>query len=92
MSEHPLRIEIYSRPGCHLCDQAKDAILHVAARYPKVRLELVVTNIDLDAALRERYGFDIPVVMLEGKEIFRHRVNELDFERKLTQLWNTSTF
>ena len=91
MMKQNLRIEILSRPGCHLCDEAKDAIQRVAARLPLMNIALVVTNIDLDPSLREKYGFDVPVVFLEGKEVFRHRMDEPDFERKLIQQWNTST-
>ena len=41
-----IRIEIYSRPGCHLCDEAKAVIEPFSERYP---LELTVTNVDSDA-------------------------------------------
>ena len=44
-----IRIEIYSRPGCHLCDEAKAVIEPFSERYS---LELTVTNVDSDANLR----------------------------------------
>ena len=83
-----IRIEIYSRPGCHLCDDAKAVIQTFGQRYP---IELVVTDVDSDNALREAYGMEIPVVMIEGKEAFRHRVEGAALERKLKELWNPST-
>ena len=80
-----IRIEIYSRPGCHLCDEAKAVIEPFAARYP---LELRVTNIDTDPDLRAAYGTEIPVILINGTEAFRHRVDARALERKLRDLWN----
>ena len=59
-----------------------------AGRYS---IELTVTDVDSDAALRQAYGFDIPVVMIDGIEAFRHRVDSGTLERKLKELWNKST-
>jgi glutaredoxin len=80
-----IRIEIYSRPGCHLCDEAKAAIEPFCRRYP---LELTITNVDSSPDLRAAYGTEIPVVMINGEEAFRHRVDSQSFERKLKKLWN----
>ena len=83
-----IRIEIYSRPGCHLCDEAKAEIEPFSGRYP---LELAVTNVDSNPDLRAAYGTEIPVVMINGTEAFRHRVDARALERKLKELWNPST-
>jgi len=83
-----IRIEIYSRPGCHLCDDAKAVIEPFARRYS---IDLIVTDVDTDEELRQAYGSEIPVVMINGKEAFRHRVNSPALERKLKELWNKST-
>ena len=82
------RIEIYSRPGCHLCDEAKAAIEPFMRRYS---IDLSVTDVDSDPALRQAYGSEIPVVMINGKEAFRHRVDGGLLEGKLKELWNKST-
>jgi glutaredoxin len=82
-----IRIEIYSRPGCHLCDEAKAVIEPFSRRYP---LQLVVTNVDSSPDLRAAYGTEIPVIMINGMEAFRHRVDPRAFERKLKELWNPS--
>ena len=84
-----ISIEIYSRPGCHLCDEAKAVIEPFVKPYS---IELRVTDVDSDEALRQAYGFDIPVIMINGKEAFRHRVDRGTLERKLKELWNKSTF
>jgi glutaredoxin len=80
-----IEIEIYSRPGCHLCDEARAVIEPFTRQY---RLEIKVTNVDSDARLREAYGWDIPVILINGTEAFRHRVDARAFERKLQELWN----
>ena len=82
-----IRIEIYSRPGCHLCDEAKAAIEPFSQRYP---LELTVTNVDSNPDLRAAYGSEIPIVMINGTEAFRHRVDTRALERKLKELCNPS--
>ena len=80
-----IRIEIYSRPGCHLCDEAKAVIEPFTKKYS---LDLRVTNVDTDAHLRDTYGTEIPVILINGTEAFRHRVDAQALERKLKELWN----
>ncbi len=69
------RITLYSKPGCHLCDRAKQVI-------ERCRVEYEVVDITGNADLEARYGCDIPVVLLDGVEIARHFVRE----RKLLEL------
>ena len=84
----PIRIEVYSRPGCHLCDEA----IRVIEQYRgKIPVELKTTNVESSMELENRYGMDIPVVMVNGNEAFRHRVNGPELERKLKALWNPLT-
>jgi glutaredoxin len=85
--QESIRIEIYSRPGCHLCDEAKAVIEPFARTYP---LRLTVTNVDMDSNLRAVYGSEIPVILINGTEAFRHRVDARALERKLKELWNPS--
>ena len=67
---------IYSRPNCHLCDEAKDAI--DAANCGDL-IDLQVVNIETDEELLARYTNDVPVITINGKEAFRHRVNTRRF-------------
>ena len=83
-----IHIDLYSRPGCHLCDEAKAVIEPLVNKYGIV---LKVTDVDSEAKLRDAYGWDIPVVLIEGTEAFRHRVEPQALERKLKELWNKST-
>ena len=69
---------VYSRPGCHLCDEAKDAIngAGIASLFTFEEL-----NIESDPELLRKYKYDIPVVTVDGVEAFRHRVNTDEFKR-----------
>jgi glutaredoxin len=69
---------IYSRPGCHLCDEAKAAIQNSGC---SDRFTLEEVNIESDEELLRKYKYDIPVVMIDGVEAFRHRVNADEFVR-----------
>jgi glutaredoxin len=75
----PQKITIYSRPDCHLCDLAKDVVERCRK---KVDFTLEVIDISQDPALFERYRDDIPVILLDDREIARHFVRE----RKLLEL------
>jgi glutaredoxin len=74
------QVTLYTRPGCHLCEEAKRAML--AARCEAL-YALREINIDLDPELVRRYGWDIPVVLINGVETFRHRLAPSAFEREL---------
>jgi glutaredoxin len=73
---------VYSRPGCHLCDEAKLAI-QTAGLDERFTLEEV--NIESDPDLLTKYRYDIPIVTIDGDEAFRHRVNPDKF-RELVQV------
>jgi glutaredoxin len=73
-----LHVIIYSRPGCHLCDEAKAVILR-AGRSVQFTLEEV--NIESDEELLRKYKYDIPVIAINGVETFIHRVDLQEFIR-----------
>ena len=81
----PIHVEIYSRPGCHLCDEAKQVIERVRRKHVFM---LRVINIEDDASLEAAYGTEIPVVTINGNKAFKYRVDEAEFERKVKRLWN----
>jgi glutaredoxin len=74
---------IYSRPGCHLCDEAKAAIMSIG-RSDQFTLEEV--NIESDEELLRKYKYDIPVIAIDGVETFIHRVNPKEFETRITRM------
>jgi len=81
----PINIVIYSRPGCHLCDDAKAVIEKVRSRYSFILKQI---NIESDPALEQAYGTEIPVITINGNKAFKYRVDEQEFERKVKRLWN----
>ena len=69
---------IYSRPGCHLCDEAKTVIQNVGYAVEEI-------NIESDEELLKKYKYDIPVVMIDGVEAFRHRVDAEKFKALMSE-------
>jgi hypothetical protein len=63
---------MYSRPGCGLCDQARDVILRQRERTPFAYREVDITGED---ALELEYGIRIPVVLVDGRELFEIAVD-----------------
>ncbi|MEO7060335.1 MAG: glutaredoxin family protein [Lapillicoccus sp.] len=73
MTVHPApRITLVSRPGCHLCDDARAVIESVAT---DVGVGWVELSIDDDPALRERYAEQIPVTLVDGVQHDFYRVS-----------------
>jgi glutaredoxin len=79
-----IQVDIYSRPGCHLCDEAKEAIERVRLRHP---FGIRVINIEDDPELVRTYGMEIPVVFINGSKAFKYRVDERELEKKVKRLW-----
>lgn len=75
------QIILYTKPGCHLCEQARQQIL-AAGCAELYTLEEV--NIESDPFLFACYSLDIPVITINGKEAFRHRLTSDQFKRALT--------
>jgi hypothetical protein len=67
------RITIMSKPGCHLCEVALDVVQKVIGNHVPVLIEEI--DITQDQELLEKYREDIPVVLIDGKERFRHEVD-----------------
>ena len=76
-------VTVYSRPGCHLCEEAKAAISSAGC---SGEFTLEEINIDDDPVLLDRYQYDIPIVLINGVKVFKHRVDPADFKRKLHRL------
>lgn len=78
----PRDVTLYTRPGCHLCEDAKNAISPVLREYGAVLREV---NIENDAVLEQRYGMDIPVVFIGARKVAKHRVDVSQFRRRLQE-------
>ena len=73
-------VTLYAKPGCHLCDDARAVVERVRAEHP---FELREVDISLDARLHREYGERIPVLALDGEELFDFFVDEQALRRKL---------
>ncbi|KAL2911828.1 hypothetical protein HK105_208678 [Polyrhizophydium stewartii] len=80
MSRH--RLVLFGRQYCGLCEHAKEVILGVRAKVP---FEFDEVDIDKakDRQWLRKYMFDVPVVHVNGAEVFRHRVEPAELERAL---------
>jgi glutaredoxin len=67
-----MRVVLYSRAGCHLCDLARDVLLAERATTP---FELVEVDVAGDDELEGEYGIRIPVVEIDGEERFEYEVD-----------------
>ncbi|HUQ33043.1 MAG TPA: glutaredoxin family protein [Pyrinomonadaceae bacterium] len=77
------RVIFYTRPGCHLCEEAKAEMLAAGCADEYVLEEV---NIETDEALREQYGLEIPVVVINGIKAFKYRLTAREFKLKLRRL------
>lgn len=66
-------VTLYTRAGCHLCEQAR-AVVERARR--RVAFELRVIDIDGETDLKSRYNEDVPVIAVDGRDLFRWSVDE----------------
>ncbi len=66
-------VTLYGKPGCHLCDDAREVVERVRAEHP---FELREVDVSLDPSLHREYGERIPVLELDGEELFEFHVEE----------------
>jgi glutaredoxin len=65
-------VTLYGKPGCHLCEEAREAIERARA---STAFELREVDITLDPGLNREYGERIPVVTVDGVETFQYFVD-----------------
>jgi glutaredoxin-like protein DUF836 len=73
-------VTLYSKVGCHLCEEAKSAIAPLLREFRATLREIYIEG---DAILMERFGCDIPVIYIGRKKAAKHRVNLERFRRQL---------
>ena len=66
-------ITLYSKPGCHLCEDVREILDGLQSAFGYAIDEIDITR---DAALFARYRYDIPVILSDGVEIARGRMDE----------------
>jgi glutaredoxin len=73
-------VTLYGKPGCHLCDDARAALVRLRAEAAFALEEVDITH---DDELHRRYLERIPVVALDGAELYDFFVDEDDLRRRL---------
>lgn len=78
----PAEVVLYTRSGCHLCDDARAVLERAGRSHP-----LAVRSVDVDSNpdLAARFGTEVPVVEIDGRVRFRGRVNAVLLERILAK-------
>jgi glutaredoxin len=75
-----MRVTVYTRSGCHLCDEAKQVIESVRRR---ATFDYEEFDIDSDPRLRQLYNEEVPVIAIDGKKAFKYRVTPAELLKKL---------
>ena len=74
-------VTLYGRPGCHLCDEARTVLEALRERVP---FHLEEVDIEHDDALHLRYLERIPVVALDGEELYDYFVDASDLASRVS--------
>ena len=75
-----IALTLYSRAGCHLCDEMKAVVTRVV-RELETPVTIDEVDISTDADLEARYGLEIPVLMVDGKKAAKYRIAEDELVR-----------
>ena len=75
-----MKVTLYTRRGCHLCDEAKQAI-GIARRHSAFDYDEF--DIDSDPELRQLYNEEVPVIAIDGKKAFKYRLTAEELLQKL---------
>ena len=71
-----MSLVLYGRPGCHLCDEARTVLEHIGHPFEEV-------DVEADDELLARYLVRIPVIALDGAELYDFFVDEADLRGRL---------
>jgi glutaredoxin len=77
------QVPLYGKPGCHLCDDARAVVERVRATHP---FELREVDVSLDPELDRAYGERIPVLEVDGEELFEFFVDAAELGRRIDRV------
>jgi glutaredoxin len=80
MPLQPLRLELYTRPDCHLGNDLRAICERLAE---EITFNLTEVNIEADPGLRARYANEVPVLFVDGRLVVRFRTSERELRRIL---------
>ena len=75
-----MKVTLYTRRGCHLCDEAKRAIDSARRRNA---FDYEEFDIDSDPELRRLYDEEVPVIAIDGRKVFKYRLTAEELVKKL---------
>ena len=75
-----MRLELYTRPGCHLGNDLRAICERLAE---EIAFDLTEVNIETDPGLRARYEREVPVLFVDGRLVVRFRTSERELRRIL---------
>ena len=76
----PRDLTLYTRAGCHLCEEMKAALGPMLREFGA---RLTEVDVDADGELREMYGNDVPVLFLAARKVAKHRLDAAQMRRQL---------
>jgi glutaredoxin len=80
-----LDVTLYTREGCHLCEEAKSQMAPLLAEFGARLREI---DIDADPQLRDLYNLDVPVIFVDGRKVAKHRVDLKQLKRQIQEARN----
>ena len=78
-----IKLQLYTKADCPLCDEAKESLEPLASQFP---IQIEEVDITTNLGLFTKYKELIPVLELEGKRLFVHRIDVKALKRKL--IWH----
>ena len=75
------RLTVVQRRDCTLCEEMLTELAALGRRVPLPPIEVV--DVDADPVLRGRHGLHVPVLLLDGTVVCRHRLDRVELERLL---------
>jgi hypothetical protein len=76
-----VRLTLISRQDCERCEEMARELAHLGRQRPLPPIDIV--DVDADPELTRRYGLNVPVLLLEGSVVCRHRLDPIELERLL---------
>lgn len=77
-----MQLTLYSKPGCHLCEDLRRLLDELQ---PDYGFAIEEVDISADEELFARYRYEIPVLLREGRQIARGRITERDLVAALSE-------
>jgi predicted thioredoxin/glutaredoxin len=75
------RLSLVQRHDCGLCEEMLAELTRLGRTRPLPPIDLV--DVDADPVLKRRHGLDVPVLLLDGSVVCRHRLDRDELERLL---------